>query len=167
VDTDLVSPTTDNGFSIQLNCESPPSPDSSGIPTWQQFVFDNSPNDVNIVGLINFWGLNGSAGWTELYATETTGWVLPAANTIKGGSVLTITPVFNSSDEITSCNFTFTNPTGKSSTQTTVFTGQKLAPITSATLNIGGYGFGDNATFTSGQGTITYSAAQPLTAQVA
>jgi hypothetical protein len=83
------------------------------------------------------------------------------------GSVLTITPVFNSNDEIHSCNFTYTDPTGKSSTQLLVFNYTKLAPITSVTLNIGGYGYGLPATFTSGQGTITYSASQPLTAQAA
>jgi hypothetical protein len=167
IDNDLVSPTADNGFSIQLNCESPASPDGSGIPTWQQFVFDNAPNDTTIVGLMNFWEWNGSAGWKENYATETTGWALPAANTIKAGSVLTITPVFNSNDEIPSCNFTYTDPTGKSSTQLLVFNYTKLAPITSVTVNIGGYGYGLPATFTSGQGTITYSASQPLTAQAA
>lgn len=165
IDNDLVSPTTDQGFSFQLNCESPASPDGSGIPTWQQFIFDNHPDDVNIFGWINLWEWN-STGWVETYASGTNGsFVLPAANTIKAGSVLTIAPVFNGNHEIISCNFRYTDPAGNTASKSAPVTGTKLAPIKSVTLNIGGWGDGANATFTSGQGTITYSASNPLTAQ--
>jgi hypothetical protein len=165
IDNDLVSPVTDQGFNFQLNCESPASPDNSGIPTWQQFMFDNHANDVNIFGWINLWELN-STGWKETYASGTNGsFVLPAANTLKAGSVLTIAPVFNSNDEIISCNFSYTDPTGNTSTKSAPVSAPKLAPIVSVTVNIVGWGDGANATASSGQGTITYSASSPLTAQ--
>jgi hypothetical protein len=57
IDNDLVSPVTDQGFNFQLNCESPASSNNSGIPTWQQFMFDNHVNAVNIFGWINLWGV--------------------------------------------------------------------------------------------------------------
>jgi hypothetical protein len=142
IDNDLVSPVTDQGFNFQVNCESPASPSGSGIPTWQQFMFDNHANDVNIFGWINLWELN-STGWTETYASGTNGsFVLPAANTIKAGSVLTVTPVFNAKDEITSCNFSYTDPTGKTSSKSAPVNAPKLAPIISVTVNIVGWGDG-------------------------
>jgi hypothetical protein len=165
IDNDLASPVTDQGFNFQVNCESPASPSGSGIPTWQQFMFDNHANDVNIFGWINLWELN-STGWTETYASGTNGsFVLPAANTIKAGSVLTIAPVFNANDEITSCNFSYTDPTGKTLSKSAPVSAPKLAPIVSVTVHIVGWGDGANATASSGQGTITYSALNPLTAQ--
>ena len=103
IDNDVVSPTTDNGFSFQLNCESPSSNNGGGLTISQQFMLDNHPNDTNIFGWVNFWG-NTSKGWGETYAANTDGsFILPAANTIKAGSVFTVTLAYNSSEEVTGC----------------------------------------------------------------
>jgi len=167
IDNDIVSPTTAEGFSFQLNCFGPQVPDGSGTPTFQQFVFDNAPNDINMYGLINNWEFESSTNqWTELLDVETSSsFVLPAANTIRQGSVLQITPSYNSNEQITGCTFSYTDPTGNTTSKSISITTIPLAPITSITLNIVAYGNGDTTTFTTGQGTITYSATNPLTAQ--
>jgi hypothetical protein len=54
---------------------------------------------------------------------------LPALNTIKAGSVIAIAPVFNASDEITSCKFQYTDPAGNTwSKNVPVTAGIELAP---------------------------------------
>jgi hypothetical protein len=54
IDNDIVSPVTDNGFSFQLNCQSPSSSDGGGLTIAQQFMLDNHPKDTAIFGWVNF-----------------------------------------------------------------------------------------------------------------
>jgi len=166
IDNDVVTPTTDNGFSFQLNCSSPSSSDGNGETIVQQYMLDNHPNDTAIFGWINFWGFKNGA-WAETYAANTNGsFILPADNTIKAGSVFTIAPVFDkTTDDVTACNWTYTDPQGTTQTKSITLTGASIAPIAAITLDIGGSNDGTMATFTSGQGTITYTASVPLTAQ--
>ena len=168
------------GWAIQLNCFSPNAP---GIKTlWQQYIIESPPGTGGIAGHINNWTSSGIDinHWVSLAQ-------LPVVDTLARGSFLSISPQNDSNGNIIGCVFTMTyesDTSGKSflpgliapvtetiymdllttpdATGHTV-TPDELAPIAAMELNIVGHLDGSDTIFTSGAGTINYTAAQQLT----
>jgi hypothetical protein len=148
----------------------------STTPNWQQYVVFTQPGDQTLYGIIDNWEGTVPAGTdAQIINDESEITTLATANEIPAGASINIVPIFDSTDVITGITYIYTPPGGQAvSTSVTltdldVFgTGQKItsayeSPISALTLNIVGDYDGNDGVFTSGSGTIVYSAAQPLT----
>jgi hypothetical protein len=174
IDSDIVS--TTNGFGFQLNGYSAPA-NLSAQPAAQQYIVFLEQGSTTLKAWI-YNQLSPPAG-TNIYPELLQGVVdlvtLPIATTIKTGSSVTITPAIDGRANITGCEYTYVDPTGKSTSVTIdinelvvgttnqLATEANMAPITTYTLDIvADYSTNSaspgNATITGGQGTITYSA---------
>lgn len=178
IDDDLVS--TSDGFGFQLNAFSPLVTDQTAA--WGQQMIVLSPRGTN---QLQGWIFHYNDAWDVSFDQKVTLATLPAVNTIKGGSQVTITVLNDASTgKVTGATFGYT-PAGGSAVapQTINILGHNLEsgqpattaymqPIVTFSLDIVAdystspnppYG---NAVLTGGEGSITYSAAggQPLTA---
>ncbi|KAK1241095.1 hypothetical protein MKX08_001069 [Trichoderma sp. CBMAI-0020] len=168
---------TENGFGFQLNGyaqELAGAP--STTPNWQQYVVFSQPGDRTLYGIIDNWSGTVPAGtYAQIINDESTITTLPKANQIPAGAVINIVPTFSSSNVITGITYIYTPPGGQAvSTSVTLtdldvfdsnrrITAAYESPISALTLNIVGDYNGNDGVFSSGSGTIVYTAAQPLT----
>ena len=148
----------------------------STTPNWQQYVVFSQPGDQTLYGIIDNWeGTVPDGTDAQIINDEVQITSLPTANTIPAGASINIVPTFDSSNVITGITYIYTPPGGQAvSTSVTLTdldifnTNQNInsayeSPISALTLNIVGDYNGNDGVFTSGSGTIVYSAAQPLT----
>ncbi|KAK0757247.1 hypothetical protein N5P37_009963 [Trichoderma harzianum] len=166
-----------NGFGFQLNGyaqELAGAP--STTPNWQQYVVFSQPGDRTLYGIIDNWsGTVPANTYQQVINSESTITTLPKANQIPAGAVINIIPTFSSTNVITGITYVYTPPGGQAvSTSVTLtslpvygtnrrITSAYESPISALTLNIvGDYNAADGH-FTSGSGTIVYTANQPLT----
>jgi hypothetical protein len=172
--------TSDIGFSIQLNADSPAGAEPDA---WQQYGFTIIGNSIQ--GFINNWQNGNTAincdqrnvGSTPLNNGIPAGYTLVLQLQYDGSQnvIGAVYQVFdqnsNSSGPVTflvqnaACNCAF--PSGFTCTGYQGVT--DLSPITAFELNIVGPGGGQNANFSSGAGSITYSVGAPnqISAQIA
>lgn len=168
---------TSNGFGIQLNAyaqelENAP----STTPNWQQYVVFTQPGDQTLYGIIDNWEGNVPDGTdAQIINEELTITTLETANEIPAGATINIVPIFDSKSVITGITYIYTPPQGQAiSTSVTLadldvydtnkrITSAYESPISAFTLNIVGDYNGNDGVFTSGSGTIVYTANQPLT----
>jgi hypothetical protein len=151
----------------------------------QQLIIYSPRNTNELVGRIFMYSSNGGpdpAPFQISFDEQVSIATLPAVNTIKAGSSVRL-DVLNdaSTGKVTGCKFTYTTPNGASVSQTLNIadgtieqTGQKatlayMQPIDAITMDIvADYtpngGPTGAATLSSGEGTISYSANQGLTA---
>jgi len=145
-------------------------------PNWQQYIIYAEPNNTQLWGWIDNWTGSVPAGtYAQLINWEAPLATLASANTIKAGSSIQLTLLYDSSNNVSGCRYTYTDPSGHASSTTINITDANLygtttkataadtAPILALTLDIVGDYNTNNATLSSGQGSITYSASQPLT----
>lgn len=148
----------------------------STTPNWQQYVVFTEPGDDTLYGIIDNWkGTVPDGTDAQIINDESEITTLDKANEIPAGASINITPIFSSTNVITGITYTYTPPGGQSvSTSVTLTdldifgTNKKItsayeSPISALTLNIVGDFNANNGVFTSGSGTIVYSASQPLT----
>jgi hypothetical protein len=169
---DFVS--SSNGYSFQLNGYSTEGPTIT--TEWQQFVIYASPNSTQVWARIDTW--SGTALTDELNRIDVALATLPSA-TIPAGYAFNITLTYTNdgTGTVTGANYAVTDNNGNSIGtasitiigQTLRTTGQpatsaNLAPLAALTFNIGGDYGGNDATLTSGAGTITYAADNFLSA---
>ena len=148
----------------------------STTPTWQQYVVVSAPGDNGLYGVIDNWDgtvPDNTAG--QVINNEAQITTLDSAGQIPAGATINIAPVFDSNNVITAITYIYTPPGGQAMSTTTTFTDLDVynsdqsitsayeAPISAFTLNIVGDYNGNAGVFTSGSGTIVYTAAQPLT----
>ncbi|KAF7560270.1 hypothetical protein G7046_g3891 [Stylonectria norvegica] len=168
---------TSNGFGFQLNAyaqELADAPDTT--PTWQQYVVFAQPDDQTLYGIIDNWdGTVPASTAAQIINNESNIATLATANEIPAGASINIAPIFDSNNVITGVTYIYTPPGGQASSSSVTFTDlnvfntdQKItsayeSPISALTFNIVGDYNGNSGVFTSGSGTIVYSAAQPLT----
>jgi Hemopexin len=182
--------TDQGGWAIQMNCYSP---SKAGVKTlWQQYIIESPPGTGDLAGHINnFTAPNNNSssipinGWLSLLNG------LPP-DTLKEGTFLSISPQTDAADNVIGCVFTITyesDRTGQSFVPGLIapktasiymnmlshadwpnhgnlganITPDYFAPIVAFELNIVGHLDGSPTTFTSGAGTISYTAAQRLT----
>jgi len=164
IDVDFISAA--NAWSMQLNGYSALG-DSTGV---QQYVVYVSPNSTQLVVRIDNW----DSSLAEIIRTDVNLANLPGT-TLPAGYAITIALNNDASGNVTGATFTVTDNKGNSlGAVTTNIVGQtlrttakpatsaNLAPIRTFQLNIGGDYGGARATLTSGAGTITYTASNPL-----
>jgi hypothetical protein len=160
IDTDFVS--SENGFSLQLNCWSP----QGSTTVMQQYVIDLDPNSKQLlVGVDNWKDVNTEVinHWQSL------GNPLPAA-ALKAGYLLYLILETDADGNVTAANYSAYDEQSallgyarilltdlQQYNSTASVTTAELAPVVAFTFNIGGYGNGTAATLTSGSGLITYS----------
>jgi hypothetical protein len=171
-DTDLVS--TSNGFGFQLNCYSEEVAGNTTKPTWQQYIIYAEPNKTTLWGWIDNW-YGTHPGEQQLINWEETLVTLPTANTIKAGSSLKMTLLNDSSNNVSGCTYSYTDPSGKVSSATINISDANLfnstnkatstnsAPIVALTFNIVADYNWNTTNFSSAEGSITYACNQPLT----
>ena len=148
----------------------------STTPNWQQYVVYTQPGDQTLYGIIDNWEGTVPGGTdAQIINDEIEITTLPSANEIPAGATINIAPIFDSNNVITGITYIYTPPGGQAvSTSVTLTdldvygTGDTItsayeSPISALTLNIVGDYNGNDGVFTSGSGTIVYSAAQPLT----
>jgi hypothetical protein len=162
VTTDLVS---DNGFSIQLNANSP---SGTEVDAFQQYGF--TIDGSLIKGFINNW-----ANLTTQIVCDDIGLgSTPLSNGIPAGYSLVLNLLNDSSGNVTGANYQVFDNKGNNVANSnfsvasarcrcggtcTGFTVGDLSPITAFTVDIVGPGNGQGTAFSSGSGTITYSVA--------
>jgi hypothetical protein len=162
IDSDLVS--SANGFGFQLNGYADV-PTGSNEPPAQQYVIYAHPDSNSLEALVKTWYWTGNPPkFTQLFESQQSIAILPANDKLQAGSVLNMALVNNNSGNITGCKYEYTDPTGATSSAQINISGVGVAPITAFMLNIVAYGNTTMANFTSAEGTITYSASNPLTA---
>jgi hypothetical protein len=145
-------------------------------PNWQQYVVFMQPGDETLYGIIDNWEGTVPAGTdAQIINDEVEITTLDKASEIPAGASINIAPIFSSTDVITGVTYTYTPPGGNAvSTSVTLadldvygtskeITSKYESPISALTLNIVGDYDGNDGVFTSGSGTIVYSATQPLT----
>ena len=148
----------------------------STTPNWQQYVVFTQPGDQTLYGIIDNWEGTVPAGTdAQVINDEAEITTLPTANEIPAGATINIAPIFDSSSVITGITYIYTPPGGQAvSTSVTLtdldvygtndeITSAYESPISALTLNIVGDYDGNDGVFSSGSGTIVYSADQPLT----
>jgi len=148
----------------------------STTPNWQQYVIFTEPDDQTLYGIIDNWKGTVPAGTdAQIINDQTEITTLDTANEIRAGASINIAPIFSSTNVITGVTYTYTSPDGEAvSTSVTLtdldvydsrkkITSAYESPISALTLNIVGDYNGNNGVFTSGSGTIVYTANQPLT----
>ncbi|KAM0256045.1 hypothetical protein ACHAQJ_005244 [Trichoderma viride] len=166
-----------NGFGFQLNGYAQ---ELSGAPrttpNWQQYVVFTQPGDNTLYGIIDNWeGTVPANTDAQIINDETEITTLAKANEIPAGASINIVPTFNSNNVITGVTYIYTPPGGQAVSSSVTLTDLDIfgsnrritsayeSPISALTLNIVGDYNGNDGVFTSGSGTIVYSAAQPLT----
>ena len=145
-------------------------------PNWQQYVVFTQPGDKTLYGIIDNWEGTVPAGTdAQIINDEAKITTLAKANQIPAGATINIAPIFNSNNVITGITYIYTGPGGQASSTSVTLTNLDVydsnkkitsayeSPISAFTLNIVGDYNGNDGEFTSGSGTIVYSAAQPLT----
>jgi hypothetical protein len=175
--------TDTGGWAIQLNCYSPSAPSIKTL--WQQYIIESPPGTGSIAGHINNYGGKEINIWLVLVKQ------LPVVDTLARGSFLSISPQNDSAGNVIGCTFAITYESDTSGISfspgliapvTTsiymdllnptawldqpgggVITSDELAPIVAMELNIVGHLDTSDTHFTSGAGTINYTAAQKLT----
>jgi virginiamycin B lyase len=158
------------GFSFQLNANSQGKLKDGSAPqvVWQQY------NIVVVAGQIEFGINNWTTAGLLINPVGTPPLPLPTnpVPTIPKGYTLAIALETGGDDSVNGVTFTVVDNNGKKTTQPIVpftlpsgapVTAADLAPIVAFELNIVGPGNGHCAEFTTGAGTITYSATTPLT----
>lgn len=166
-----------NGFGFQLNGyaqELPGAPKTT--PNWQQYVVFSQPGDKTLYGIIDNWsGTVPGNTYAQIINDESKITTLSKANQIPAGATINIAPIFNSNNVITGVTYIYTPPGGQAASTSVTLTDLDIygtskritsayeSPISALTLNIVGDYNGNDGVFTSGSGTIVYTAAQPLT----
>jgi hypothetical protein len=161
-----------NGYSFQLNGYST---EGENITTeWQQFVIYASPGSSQLWARIDTW--SGTALTDELNRIDVALANMPST-TIKAGYAfkMELTYTSDGTGTVTGAIYTVTDETGKTLGSVTITivgqilrttnkpaTSANLAPIAALQYNIGGDYGGNFATLSSGAGTITYAATNPL-----
>lgn len=166
--------TKENANSYTLAEELPGAPKTT--PNWQQYVVYTQPGDKNLYGIIDNWDGTVPAGtYNQIINDELTITSLSRANEIPAGATINIAPIFNSNNVITGITYIYTPPGGQAVSKSVTLTSLDIfdsnkkitsayeSPISALTLNIVGDYNGNDGVFTSGSGTIVYTAAQPLT----
>ena len=178
--------TDTGGWAIQLNCYSLNTPSVKIL--WQQYCIESPPGIGNIGTHIN--NYTSSSSQINLFPKAALITQMPAVDTLARGSFLSISPQTDSVGNVIGCTFTVTYETDSSGESFTpgliapatasvymdmldstlwrdqngaAITGVDLAPIVAMELNIVGHLDGSDTHFTSGAGTINYTAAQKLT----
>ncbi|KAL7924577.1 hypothetical protein ACQKWADRAFT_287012 [Trichoderma austrokoningii] len=168
---------TSNGFGFQLNGyaqELAGAP--STTPNWQQYVVFSQPGDKTLYGIIDNWsGTVPANTYEQIINDESTITTLPKANQIPAGATINIVPTFSSTNVITGITYIYTPPGGQAVSKSVTLTNLDVfdsnkritsayeSPISALTLNIVGDYNGNDGVFSSGSGTIIYTANQPLT----
>lgn len=148
----------------------------STTPNWQQYVVFTQPGDRTLYGVIDNWkGTVPARTDAQIINNESVITTLSKANQIPAGAIINIAPIFNSKNVITGITYIYTPPGGQAVSRSVTLTDLQVfgtrqritsayeSPISALTLNIVGDFNGNDGVFTSGSGTIIYSAAQPLT----
>jgi hypothetical protein len=148
----------------------------STTPNWQQYVVYTQPGDKTLYGIIDNWEGTVPAGTdAQIINDEVEITTLSKENEIPAGATINIAPVFSSTNVITGITYTYTPADGEPVSTTVTLTdldvydsSKKItskyeSPISAFTLNIVADYNGNDATFSSGSGTIVYTADQPLT----
>ncbi len=148
----------------------------STTPNWQQYVVFTEPGDKVLYGIIDNWkGTVPARTDAQIINDETEITTLTTANEIPAGATINITPTFSSTNVITGITYSYTPPGGKTVSKSVTLTSLDVygtskkitsayeSPISALTLNIVGDYNGNDGVFTSGSGTIVYTANQPLT----
>ncbi|KAL7934931.1 hypothetical protein V8C35DRAFT_22630 [Trichoderma chlorosporum] len=167
-----------NGIGFQLNGyaqELKGAP--STTPTWQQYVVYTQPGDNGLYAIIDNWEGTVPANTAQQIINNGGAELatLSKANEIPAGATISIAPQFNSNNVIVGVTYIYTPPGGQAvSTSFTLsdldvydtrkkVTSAYESPISALTLNIVGDYNANDGVFTSGSGTIVYTANQPLT----
>lgn len=148
----------------------------STTPNWQQYVVFSQPGDKTLYGIIDNWsGTVPANTYQQVINSESTITTLPKANQIPAGATINIVPTFNSKNVITGITYVYTPPNGQAVSNSVTLTNLDVydsnkritsayeSPISALTLNIVGDYNGNDGVFSSGSGTIVYTANQPLT----
>ncbi|KAM3499311.1 hypothetical protein MY10362_007415 [Beauveria mimosiformis] len=143
---------------------------------WQQYVVFTEPGSRNLQGIIDNWqGVPDDETYGQIINHKFRLATLSEADEIPANATINITPIFDSADVITGITFKYASPGKKTVSQSVTLadldiygTNEKInsafeSPISALTVNIVSDYDSNNAVFTSGSGTIVYSAAQPLT----
>ena len=158
VDEDFV--TTNNGFSIQLNCYSQNL--KNVLSTWQQYVIYLSAGQKQLWARIDNWE-GTDAKPTEFLRVDQALAVLPTANTVKQGYSFEFILINDANGNVTGCTYTVRDNTGnnvgnqtisivgQTSRQGTVVTSAYVAPIVAFAFNIGGEYSGFDGSVDTGQ----------------
>jgi hypothetical protein len=165
-----------SGFSFQLNALTPSANYSSQseLSVWQQYII--AVIGTTLFGIVNNWtAQQNSQGQFDnptinTYGTPETLYTFPTPS-IPAGFRLTITLWNDSAGNVTSVSFVvFDNDNNCIANVTQQLssiggTPQEIAPIVTFLLAFVGPGDNEFATLVTGEGMISYSAAQPLIAQ--
>jgi hypothetical protein len=138
-------------------------------------VVFTQPGDKTLYGIIDNWsGTVPANTYAQIINDESTITTLPKANQIPAGAVINIVPTFSSTNVITGITYIYTPPGGQAVSSSITLTSLDVydsskritaayeSPISALTLNIVGDYNGNDGVFTSGSGTIVYTANQPL-----
>lgn len=145
-------------------------------PNWQQYCLFGQPGDSGLYAIIDNWsGTVPDGTYAQIINYEDPVTTLPKASYIPAGATINIAPSFSSSNVLTGVTYVYTPPQGQAVTTSITLTdldvynsNQRItaayeSPISALTLNIVGDYNGNDGAFTSGSGTIVYTADQPLT----
>jgi hypothetical protein len=145
-------------------------------PNWQQYVVFSQPGDKTLYGIIDNWSGTVPAGtYAQIINDESTITTLSKANQIPAGATINIVPTFSSTNVITGITYIYTPPGGQAVSSSVTLTSLDVydsnkkitaayeSPISALTLNIVGDYNGNDGVFSSGSGTIVYTANQNLT----
>jgi hypothetical protein len=163
---------TQSGFVFQLNASSPVNQRDPGDPdwiVWQQYII---AVHETVVGTLNNWTAASLSTEQTISGPDPARVLLapPSPNMIPAGTTLKITLQNDADGNVTGVTFDALGHPAQSIALSALTTtgGQPVgttfvAPIVAFTLDLVGPGEGKYAAFTSGAGTITYSASTPLT----
>src|SRR5262249_40852010 len=155
----------DNGFTLQLNANSPA---GTEVDVFQQYGFSIVGNSIQ--GFINNWAGLGTQIVCDYIGLGST----PLSNGIPAGYSLILSLLNDSSGNVTGANYQVFDKNGNNLANSnslvenarcmcgglcTGFTVGDLSPITAFTVDIVGPGNGQGTAFSSGSGAITYSVA--------
>lgn len=145
-------------------------------PNWQQYCLFGQPGDSELYAIIDNWsGTVPDGTYAQIINYEANVAALPKASYIPAGASINIAPSFGSDNVLTGVTYVYTPPKGQALTSSITLedlqvynsnqqiTAAYESPIAALTLNIVGDYNGNDGAFTSGSGTITYTADQPLT----
>lgn len=148
----------------------------STTPNWQQYCLFGQPGDSELYAIIDNWsGTVPDGTYAQIINQEENIAALPKANYIPAGATINIAPSFSSNSVLTGVTYVYTPPKGQAVTTSITLedlqvygsnqpiTAAYESPISALTLNIVGDYNGNDGVFTSGSGTIVYTADQPLT----
>jgi hypothetical protein len=161
---------TQSGFAFQLNASSPKGdPGDLDWIIWQQYIIGVHGT---VVGTLNNWTAASLSNGQTINGPDPARVLLapPSPNMIPAGTTLKITLQNDADGNVTGVTFDALGEPAQSIALSALTTtgGEQVgttfvAPIVAFTLDLVGPGDGKYAAFTSGAGTITYSARTPLT----